>query len=204
MSGLRERKKAETRAALSWAAISLTVERGFENVKVEDIAAAADVSPRTFNNYFASKAEAIVSRQVERSRRAAGALRTRPPEEPLWTAIINAALDQLVAGPEVDDRPVTDRDRWLAGLRLMLTEPALQAEMMRAAALTESEMAAAIAERTGTDATKDMYPNLVAAAVTAATNVATQQYLRAGSTDPGMEVLLPQALSLVAAGLPVP
>ena len=57
--GLRERKKAETRAALSWAAIRLTVERGFENVKVEDIAAAAGVSPRTFNNYFASKGEAI-------------------------------------------------------------------------------------------------------------------------------------------------
>ena len=35
--GLRERKKRETRAALSWAAIRLTVERGYDNVRIEDI-----------------------------------------------------------------------------------------------------------------------------------------------------------------------
>ena len=57
--GLRERKKLATRQALGTAAMQLAVERGLENVLVEDIAAAADVSPRTFNNYFASKYEAI-------------------------------------------------------------------------------------------------------------------------------------------------
>ncbi|HEY5017289.1 MAG TPA: helix-turn-helix domain-containing protein, partial [Streptosporangiaceae bacterium] len=57
--GLRERKKLATRQALGAAAMRLAIERGLENVLVEDIAAAADVSPRTFNNYFASKYEAI-------------------------------------------------------------------------------------------------------------------------------------------------
>jgi AcrR family transcriptional regulator len=69
--GLRERKKAQTRAALSWAALRLTVEHGFNNVKVEDIAEAAGVSPRTFNNYFSSKGEAIVARHLDRCLRIA-------------------------------------------------------------------------------------------------------------------------------------
>lgn len=49
---LRERKKLATRAALSHAAWSLMVERGLEAATPEAIAEAADVSPRTFRNYF--------------------------------------------------------------------------------------------------------------------------------------------------------
>ena len=203
MSGLRERKKAETRTALSWAAIHLTVERGLDNVKVEDIAAAAGVSPRTFNNYFASKAEAIVSRHLDRSRRTAGALRARPADEPLWPAIIAAAMAHFEPGPEIDAMPMTDEAQWIAGLRIMLAEPALQGELLRAGALAAAEIAAAVAERTGTDLKQDMYPHLVAAAVVAAENVAVQQYLRA---DPpvAMNLLLPEALAQFAAGLPTP
>ena len=203
MSGLRERKKAETRTALSWAAIHLTVERGFDNVKVEDIAEAAGVSPRTFNNYFASKAEAIVSRHLERSRRIAQALRERPADEPLWQAITAAAMAQFEPGPEIEAMPMTDPAQWVAGLRVMVAEPALQGEMLRAAAIAADEFAAAVADRTGTDLQRDMYPHLVVAAVTAANNVATQHYLRA---DPpvGMDRLVPEALAQFAAGLPIP
>ena len=59
-AGLRERKKVERRLALVDAAHSLVEEHGFENVTVEDIAAAAGVSPRTFFNYFDTKDDAIV------------------------------------------------------------------------------------------------------------------------------------------------
>src|SRR5690349_7523752 len=155
--GLRERKKAETRAALSWAAIRLSVERGFDNVRVEDIAEAAGVSPRTFNNYFSSKGEAIVSRHVDRIQRAADELRSRPAGEPLWAAVTHAALTQLQPGPELAAHPVGDREAWAAGVRTMLAEPALQGEWLRAAARAEEQFAAAVAERTGTDLDKDMY-----------------------------------------------
>jgi AcrR family transcriptional regulator len=199
--GLRERKKAETRAALSWAAIRLTVERGFDNVKVEDIAAAAGVSPRTFNNYFAGKGDAIVSRHLDRLRRAADELRARPADEPLWTAITAVALAQLEPGPELAAHPVPDQEAWAAGVRTMIAEPALQGDLLRAGALAEAEVAAAVAERTGTDLSKDMYPHLVAAVVMAANNVAQAHFLRAGP-HVSMPELLTEALARIVAGLP--
>jgi AcrR family transcriptional regulator len=201
--GLRERKKSETRSALSWAAIRLTVERGADNVLVEDIAAAAGVSPRTFNNYFSSKGEAIAARHLDRCLKTAQDLRDRPAEEPLWEALTHAVLAQLEPGPEVTGQPRPDRDKWVAGLRLMVQAPSLQAEMLRAGAVAEAEVAAAVADRTGTDVDRDMYPRLVAAAAMAVTNVAQQQYIR-GDANGDMGVLLTEALAQLAAGLPPP
>ena len=195
--GLRERKKQQTREALSWAALRLAVERGLGNVLVEDIAAEAGVSPRTYNNYFSSKAEAITWRHLDRTRRMADLLRERPPGEPLWESITCAAVAQ--AGGE---RASPDPD-WIAGVRLMLSEPELQGEFLKAGAAAERECAMVIAERTGTDADRDMYPRLVAAAISAAILVANEQWLHAEPPVP-LAPLLRDALTQIAAGLPAP
>ncbi len=199
--GLRERKKQETRIALSWAAIKLVAERGLENVRVEDIAAAAGVAPRTFNNYFSSKGEAIAARHLDRARLIAQELRRRPVSEPLWEAITSAVITQLAMGADYDDR--RPDQQWQAGIRLMIGEPSLQGEMLKASAVAEEELAAAIAERTGTDIAHDLYPRLVAGAAGAAIRVAMDQWLRA---DPPVPVrsLVEDALGLLAAGLPEP
>ena len=74
--GLRERKKAATREALSTAALRLALEHGPQNVRVDDIAEAAGVSPRTYNNYFSSREAAIVAAvAAERALRVSTALR---------------------------------------------------------------------------------------------------------------------------------
>ena len=198
--GLRERKKQETRIALSWAAVRLTVERGLANVRIEDIAAEAGVSLRTFRNYFNSKAEAIAAREVDRSLLIAAELRARPDDEPLWTAIRASIESQFALGANGHGAELPPDEQWLAGIRLMVTEPSLQGEMARAYAAAGEEFAAAIADRTGTHG---LYPRLVADVVGAARSAASAEWLRADPPRP-MTELLGEALDLVAAGLPVP
>ncbi|PPK68307.1 TetR family transcriptional regulator [Actinokineospora auranticolor] len=196
--GLRESKKQRTREALSWAAIRLAVERGFDNVLVEDIAAAAGVSPRTFNNYFSSKAEAIATRHLDRGRRIAAELRARPADEPLWPAVAESVAAAFLAMAGEDDTS----DHWQAGVRAMLEHPALQGEVLRVNARADAELAEVIAERTGTDPA-GMYPRLVAGAVGATILVATDHWRRATPSVP-FETVLREALRHLANGLSTP
>ncbi|MFF3920221.1 hypothetical protein ACFYZB_43790 [Streptomyces sp. NPDC001852] len=99
--------------------------------------------------------------------------------------------------------PIADAAQWTAGARMMVSEPALQGEMLRAGAIAEAEIAAAVADRTGADLRQDLYPHLVASAVVAAINTVMAHHLR---TDPPVPVgrLLGDALTRVAAGLSTP
>ena len=180
--GLRERKKRETRSALTWAAVRLAVERGFANVPVEDIAAAAGVSPRTFNNYFSSKAEAIVARHVDRLQAIAAEVRAQPPEADLWTAIGVAVIAHFQEEGASVGPP---HGEWAAGVKLMLAEPTVQAEFLRQSRIVERDIAAAISGRIGGDPDA-LYPQLVAAAVGAVVQVSLEQWLRA---DPPLSLL---------------
>ncbi|MFJ3489391.1 TetR family transcriptional regulator [Leifsonia aquatica] len=63
--GLRERKRIATRRAIQLAALTLTSERGFDRVTIDEISHAANVSPRTFFNYFPSKETAIIGELPE-------------------------------------------------------------------------------------------------------------------------------------------
>lgn len=203
LPSLRERKKQWTRAELSWAAIRMVVERGYDDVRVEDIAAAAGVSTRTFNNYFTSKGEAIAARHLDRSLEVADNLRARPAEEPLWTALLHAMYDAFTPGPEVTMPPGLSEEQWDAGLARMIDHPAWRSDLLRASLAAEQALAAAVADRSGTNVNTDLYPNLVASTLGAATTTAIQHRLRQHPPPP-MEDLLRDAIGLLAAGLPEP
>src|SRR6188768_3118960 len=101
--GMRERKKLATRDALSAAALRLALEHGPQNVRVDDIAEAAGVSPRTYNNYFSSREQAIVGAlATERGQHVAAALRKRPTDEPLEHAVIGALIQEYSDDGEPD------------------------------------------------------------------------------------------------------
>ena len=189
--GLRERKKLAVRHALSSAAIRLAVQRGLDNVTVEDITAEAGVSLRTFGNYFSSKYEAICAIGTDRARRMGAELLARPAGEPLWDALVLAVLAHYEGADEAPDK------EWLAGLRLVLAAPAIRGEYLKVTAEMQRSLASAIAVRTGVAAEQDMYPDLLAGAVTAAAQVALGRW---GAADPPVPLrpLLRRALDRLA------
>ncbi|WP_432864750.1 TetR/AcrR family transcriptional regulator [Microbispora rosea] len=178
---LRARNKQATREAIGRAALRLAIERGPHGlalVRVHDIATAAGVSPRTYNNYFSSREEAICAFQADQSRRAGRALRSRPAGEPLDQAVTAAVIGLY-----------TDSEPDKAGLRMIMMTPELEGEALKAFSMAEGPLAEAIAARTGTDLARDVYPAVMAAAVTGAVRVAGRHWLAPGNTESFAAVL---------------
>jgi len=177
---LRERKKAATRKALSTAALRLAREHGPQNVRIDDIAEAAGVSPRTYNNYFSSREQAIiVALAAERGLRAGAALRQRPAEEPLEAAVMETLVEQY-AGRRQPDKEA---------LGLITSAPALRSEFLSTIAAIEHPLAQAIGARMGGEGNDDLGPAVLAAALAAAARVAAERWLRPEPGRPFAEVL---------------
>ncbi|WP_369197235.1 TetR family transcriptional regulator [Streptomyces djakartensis] len=159
---LRERKKQRTRDALLRAALELFATRGYEETTVDDIAAAVDVSQRTFFRYFAGKEETalFVPRLAEAV--VIDALRARPPSEPPLEALRRAVLESWDAIHEAVAELVPI-ELHLRVYRVIESTPALLAVHLRRAAELEERLAGIIAEREGLDVDADPRPRIVVA-----------------------------------------
>lgn len=165
--GLRERKKQATRKALRDAALRLALERGPDNVRVDDIAGAAGVSPRTYNNYFSSREQAIAAAiTAEREARIAAAVAIRPASTRLADAVTEAIVEQYTGPGSQDPR----------ALLLLTASPALREAFLDTAGGIEDPLTAVIAERTGD--TGQNTARVLSASIAAAVRIALQQWVR--------------------------
>jgi AcrR family transcriptional regulator len=196
--GLRERKKQRTREAIVDAALRLFEERGFERTTIADVAAAADIAPRTFFGYFRTK-EDVLFDDFEPTRASLAARLDGRPEGESAIDALRAWIEQLIAQTDFDD------EREFCRRRLVLTTPVLAAYERGLMAQFESTLAGAVARDLG-DPPDGVRPRMVAAAATAAL-LSTESYYK----DEGREhaqlgkaaslALLDDALTFLRGGL---
>ncbi len=169
--GRRERKKLETRRAIRHAALTLALEEGVDKLTVEAITEAADVSPRTFFNYFAYKEDALVTETAKIPTELRPLLAERPLDEsPLHS------LRVLFTDNDPLSLTGANRERSLARQKLVQDHPALMTRQLAQNSLMVTRMTELLAERFGVDPDEDMRPALLASITGAVIHVAVRRW----------------------------
>jgi len=159
--GHRERKKEQTRRTIEDAALRLFAERGFSATTISDIAAAADIAPRTFFAYFPSKEDVVFAHFDEYAASLQRRLDEREPGETTFDALRAWTADLIEAtSPE-------EREQEAVRKRLTCDNEGLEAHERHLMSRFEAIIAASVAEDLG-DEPDDLRPRLVAAAALAA------------------------------------
>ncbi|WP_433379859.1 TetR family transcriptional regulator [Streptosporangium sp. CA-115845] len=172
MTGLRERKRRQVHETISAEAISLFLQRGFDEVSVAEVAAAAGVSKPTLFKYFPTKEDLVLHRISDHQGEAARVVRERGAGE----APLEALHRHFLAGLERRD-PVTglnDHPEVLEYHRMVFSTPSLAARVLHYMASDEEALAAALDE-----ITDELTARLVAGQVLAVQRVlARRNWLR--------------------------
>ena len=187
--GLRERKKLKTRESIQREAMRLFAKRGYEETTIEQIAAAVEISPSTFFNYFPTKEDVVLYDAYDPV--IASLLIDRPASEPLSLAF-RGVLEAMGA---VFER---DHDIILARGRLWFEVPELRARVWEELEKAQAMMGRLIAQRSGRDA-GDFEIRVTVMIVIAACLEAMREWVRRDGKG-SFVGLISQALDLVDAG----
>ena len=189
-AGLRERKKERTYDAIRDAAIVLFHEKGYEGTTVDDIAATADVSPRTFFRYYANKEEVLFSRFDETLSLLQDFLYGFPPEVTVGQALREARLEFASMGTFVSTDRVT--------FDIFRSNDHLHARYLQSFFRIEELFAGWIASRAGFTP-QDFLPRTLAAILAAGARVALDVW--AEQPDRDLRELLETPLAMIEAAL---
>ncbi|HEU4850033.1 MAG TPA: TetR family transcriptional regulator [Terrimesophilobacter sp.] len=143
--GLRERKRRATRSAIQVAILDLAARHGYDQVTIDEVSAAADISPRTFFNYFSSKDDAVIGDFPALSGLPATAeFLAAGPRESVYAGL--GRLLDAASGALAEERMPEERRR-----ALLREHPGLFAKRMAYLHRFEDELTGIIAERLATD-----------------------------------------------------
>ena len=191
--GLRERKKQKTRWSIQEHALRLFQEQGYEQTTVDQIAAAAEVSPSTFFRYFKAKEDVVTEDEYDPL--LLGLLAEQPPDRPILSALRHVVTDVLgQIGPD-------ESARLYQRTKLQLSVPALRARMMDGFAGNLDMLAVGIAERVGRSA-DDPRVRVFVGALVGAMLVAIIGWAEAGGKS-SLGEALDEALAYLEDGLPL-
>lgn len=198
---LRERKKLATRRLLRRAALDLVAERGLSNVTVEDIAEAAEVSPRTFFNYFPSKEAVLFGGDPERAAALREGIASGAPGKSVLEAL-RAVLGQDSEAMADELRSLGgDPADWLRRMRVARTDPHVRAAHAASMSMIERSVAEGLAARLGVDQETDPYPGVLAAAAVSVVRACLTFWAGTGGATP-LGQLIDEAFKALAAGFP--
>ena len=201
LASLRQRKKLATRRQLRRAALDLVAERGLADVTVEDIAEAADVSPRTFFNYFPSKEAALFGGDPDRAAVLRERIASQAPGEPALDVLRGILADDAQAVAQELRELGGDPADWLRRLKVARADPHLRAAQAAHMALIERAVAEGLAARLGADPEADPYPGVLAAAAVGAVRACISFWAgSSGTVELGQ--LIDLAFQALSDGLP--
>ena len=191
-TGLRERKKLRTKAAIQREAMRLFLEKGFDDTTIEDIAEAADISPSTFFNYFPTKEDVVFEDELDPLILAA--FNTEPADEKPLAAIRNAMTRVFSNLTPEQDRLMRQR------IGLMVATPALRAAMLTQFSEMVDQVATLLASRVRRPADDFAVRNLSGALLGV---MMSALITAAGNPEADLIEIAERAMKHLEAGLPL-
>lgn len=185
---LRDRQRAQIRADIRRAAFRLFIERGYDAVTTEEIAAAAGVSPRTFFRYVPTKEELLLAPVRHGGAAIVNLLEQRPASEAPDIALINAIITRTRSFDEADT------EEWREAL---LVAPDLLGKLTMHTADDKERAMKLIAERMGANPNTDIRPGLLVQLAFAAADFAFQQWVRRTTVKRPLDRYVTEALEAV-------
>lgn len=180
--GHRERKKARTKQLLTETALRLFVERGYDETKIDDITAAADVVQRTFFRYFTSKDDVLFSWYESISCGGVEALKARPKGEGVVSALAAALLESSRLISVLHPVVVVTR-------QVMQKSPGIQARWDALRANYQRDIASTLSSRL--PASGALLADMITAAVLQAFVAAIDRWAADGGKRPQNDYTLP-------------
>jgi AcrR family transcriptional regulator len=186
----RERRKARTMRLIQGEALRLFAEKGYDRTTIEEIADAADISPRTFFRYFPTKEDVVLWDEYDAM--TVELLERRPPDEAPGESI------RVVTRQAIEGLYQHDPERLLARHRLLFTVPAIRARFLDFTRAGVDLLAEKYAAERGLQG--DLKVQLTTIAIIDAAGSAFDQWQRSGGAD-DLLVLFDEATDALVEGI---